>query len=49
MYRVNEFSKEKKYITVCAIGMRAESAKSSLKKGFQVLNGGRWSTLKDLK
>ena len=24
MYRVNEFSKEKKYITVCAIGMRAE-------------------------
>ena len=50
MYRVNEFSKEKKYITVCAIGMRAESAKKFFeKKGFQVLNGGRWSTLKDLK
>ena len=50
MYRVNEFSKEKKYITVCAVGMRAESAKKFFeKKGFQVLNGGRWSTLKDLK
>ena len=27
IYRINEFSKEKKYITVCTIGMRAESAK----------------------
>ena len=50
MYRVNEFSKEKKYITVCAVGMRAESAKKFFeKKGFQVLNGGRWSNIKDLK
>ena len=32
MYRVNEFSKEKKYITVCAFGMRAESAKKFFKK-----------------
>ena len=32
MYRVNEFSKEKKYITVCAIGMRAESAKKFFEK-----------------
>ena len=27
IYRINEFSKEKKYITVCTIGMIAESAK----------------------
>ena len=32
MHRVNEFSKEKKYITVCAVGMRAESAKKFFKK-----------------
>ena len=50
IYRINEFSKEKKYITVCTIGMRAESAKKFFKrKGFQVLNGGRWSSIKDLK
>ena len=50
MYRVNEFEKEKKYITVCTVGMRAESAKKFFKKrGFQVVNGGRWSTLKDLR
>ena len=50
MYRVNEFEKDKKYITVCTVGMRAESAKKFFKKrGFQVVNGGRWSTLKDLK
>ena len=50
MYRVNEFKKDKKYITVCTVGMRAESAKKFFKKrGFQVVNGGRWSTLKDLR
>ena len=50
IYRVNEFSKEKKYITVCTVGMKAESAKKFFeRKGFQVLNGGRWSSLKDLK
>jgi len=50
MYRVNEFEKDKKYITVCTVGMRAESAKKFFKKrGFQVVNGGRWSTLKDLR
>ena len=50
MYRVNEFKKDKKYITVCTVGMRAESAKKFFKKrGFKVVNGGRWSTLKDLR
>ena len=50
MYRGNEFEKEKKYITVCTVGMRAESAKKFFKKrGYQVVNGGRWSTLKDLR
>ena len=50
MYRINEFEKDKKYITVCTVGMRAESAKKFFKKrGFQVVNGGRWSTLKDLR
>lgn len=50
MYRVNEFEKEKKYITVCTFGIRAESAKKFFeKKGYQVVNGGRWSTLKDLR
>ena len=50
MYRVNEFEKDKKYITVCTVGMRAESAKKFFeKKGYQVVNGGRWSTLKDLR
>ena len=50
MYRVNEFKKDKKYITVCTIGMRAESAKKFFKKrGYQVVNGGRWSNLKDLR
>ena len=49
MYRVNEFKKDKKYITVCTVGMRAESAKKFFKKrGYQVVNGGRWSNLKDL-
>ena len=50
MYRVNEFKKDKKYITVCTVGMRAESAKKFFKKrGYQVVNGGRWSNLKDLR
>lgn len=50
MYRVNEFEKDKKYITVCTVGMRAESAKKFFKKrGYQVVNGGRWSNLKDLR
>ena len=50
MYRVNEFKKDKKYITVCTVGMRAESAKKFFKKrGYQVVNGGRWSNLKNLR
>ena len=50
MYRVNEFEKDKKYITVCTVGMRAESAKKFFKKrGYQVVNGGRWSNLKNLR
>ena len=50
IYRVKEFDKDKKYVTVCAVGMRAESAKKFFKKrGYQVLNGGRWSNLKDLR
>ena len=50
MYRVNEFKKDKKYITVCTVGMRAESAKKFFKKrGYQVVNGGRWSDLEDLR
>jgi phage shock protein E len=50
IYRVNEFKKDKKYITVCTVGIRAESAKKFFKKrGYQVVNGGRWSNLKDLR
>ena len=50
IYRVKEFDKDKKYVTVCAVGMRAESAKKFFeKRGYKVVNGGRWSTLKDLK
>ena len=50
IYRVKEFDKDKKYVTVCAVGMRAESAKKFFKKrGYQVVNGGRWSNLKDLR
>ena len=50
MYRVNEFKKDKKYITACTVGMRAESAKKFFKKrGYQVVNGGRRSDLKDLR
>ena len=40
MYRVNEFSKEKKYITVCAVGMRAESAKKFFEK--KRFSGFKW-------
>ena len=41
--------KEDKIITVCAAGVRAESAKKIFKeKGFEVENGGRWSSLKGI-
>ena len=50
IYRVKEFDKDKKYVTVCAVGMRAESAKKFFEnRGYNVVNGGRWSTLKDLR
>ena len=45
MYRVNEFSKEKKYIKFEELN---QQKKFFEKKGFQVLNGGRWFA-KDLK
>jgi phage shock protein E len=48
--RISDFNqKEDKIITVCAAGVRAESAKKIFKeKGFEVENGGRWSSLKDM-
>tara|TARA_B100000575_G_C23143456_1_gene666417 strand:+ start:12060 stop:12413 length:354 start_codon:yes stop_codon:yes gene_type:complete len=50
MYRVNEFDKKKKIITVCALGIKAESAKKFFKsRGFEVINAGKWTNLKHLK
>ena len=48
--RISDFNqKEDKIITVCAAGVRAESAKIIFKeKGFEVENGGKWSNLKGL-
>jgi rhodanese-related sulfurtransferase len=48
--RISDFNqKEDKIITVCAAGVRAESAKKIFKeKGFEVENGGRWSSLKGI-
>ena len=48
-YRINEFDKKDNIVTVCAAGMRAESAKKFFEsRGFNVANGGRWTNLKDL-
>lgn len=41
-----KLKKDKPIITCCASGMRSSSAKSILKsKGFDVHNGGGWTTL----
>ena len=49
MYNIKDLNKEDKYITVCAMGMRAESARKFFhKKGYKVVNGGSWSDLKEL-
>ncbi len=48
-YRINEFDKKDNIVTVCAVGIRAESAKKFFEsRGYNVANGGRWSNLKDL-
>ena len=48
-YRINEFDKKDNIVTVCAAGIRAESAKKFFEsKGYNVANGGRWTNLKDL-
>ena len=48
-YRINEFDKKDNIVTVCAAGMRAESAKKFFEsRGYNVANGGRWSNLKDI-
>ena len=47
-YRINEFDKKDNIVTVCAAGIRAESAKKIFEsKGYNVANGGRWTNLKD--
>lgn len=47
-YRINEFDKKDNIVTVCAAGIRAESAKKFFEtRGYNVANGGRWSNLKD--
>ena len=48
-YRINEFDKKDNIVTVCAVGIRAESAKNFFEsRGYNVANGGRWTNLKDL-
>jgi len=48
-YRINEFDKKDNIVTVCAAGIRAESAKKFFEsRGYNVANGGRWTNLKDL-
>ena len=48
-YRINEFDKKDNIVTVCAVGIRAESAKKFFEsRGYNVANGGRWTNLKDL-
>ncbi len=48
-YRINEFDKKYNIVTVCAVGIRAESAKKFFEsRGYNVANGGRWTNLKDL-
>ena len=47
-YRINEFDKKDNIVTVCTVGIRAESAKKFFEtRGYNVANGGRWSNLKD--
>jgi len=47
-YRISEFDKKDNIVTVCAVGIRAESAKKYFEsKGYNVANAGRWSNLKD--
>ena len=47
-YRISEFDKKDNIVTVCALGIRAESAKKYFEsKGYKVANGGRWTNLKD--
>ncbi len=42
----SKLKKDKAIITCCASGMRSSSAKSLLQaKGFEVYNGGGWSSL----
>lgn len=42
----SKLKKDKAIITCCASGMRSSSAKSILQsKGFEVYNGGGWSSL----
>ncbi len=46
--QMNSLSKDKPVITVCASGMRSASAKGMLQKnGFEVYNGGGWSSLQN--
>ena len=48
IYRISEFDKKDNIVTVCAVGIRAESAKKYFEsKGYNVANAGRWSNLKD--
>jgi len=48
-YRISEFNKEDNIITVCAAGIRAESAKKYfISKGYNATNGGKWSNIKDI-
>ena len=42
-------TKKDNIVTVCAAGIRAESAKKFFEsRGYNVANGGRWTNLKDL-
>ena len=44
-----KFDKKDNIVTVCAAGIRAESAKKFFEsRGYNVANGGRWTNLKDL-
>ena len=48
IYRISEFDKKDNIVTVCAMGIRAESAKKYFEsKGYIVVNGGKSSNLKD--
>lgn len=48
-YRIREFDKKDNIVTVCAAGIRAESARKYFEsKGFNAANGGKWTNLEDL-